>query len=378
MGAEVVVVVEAGARGHEQAIAEAALVFEIVAILIAAGVGTAVVHGLLLPLRAVDQPQVIAVAEVPQVADALQGSPGPKTGLPIREKFAVGIVAGVGKLVLEAACPVVAGQPPGLLFVFVPAAIGGFEGVYRIAVVVAVVAVHVPAHQGETQRLGGLVADAGVDRTVIVTVVVPDYSVGAACVESVVAVIGTGQVEIHGIVAAADVTRELLCPVAAALGTHLAAEAVAGGDGGNVDHAAGVAAVHQPLGAAQDLHPLHAGTQQLPEARAHLWAGSVGYIDAVQQHQGTIAFLAANAQGRGAARTPGIGDGDTRLGAQHVIQRDKTQPLDLLLVDHGNRGAHLAQGHFYPGGGHDDLFQHVVGEGGLTGAGACQGKHCAR
>ena len=257
----------------------------------------------------------------------------------------------------ETARLIVRRYPPGVLRVLVAAAVSGCKRVHGVAVIVAVVTVNGAAHQAKPQSLRRVVAQSSVRRAIGIAILVFEYGVGGAGVKAIGLEIRARQVEVDGVVAAADIARQLLVAVATALGAELAAETGRGCDGADIDHTAGVRAVHQALGTAQDFHPLYARAQDLFKAGADLWPGGVGNVDAVEQHQCAIAFLAPDAQGRRAAGTAGIGDGDSGLGAQHVVQRSKAQPGNLLLGDDGDGGAHLAQWHRDAGGRDHNLLQ---------------------
>ena len=129
---------------------------------------------------------------------------------------------------------------------------------------------------------------------------------------------------------------KLLRAVAAVFGGDAAGKTRFTPSGGDCHHAAGIGAVHQSLGAAQQLDPLDASAAQLLEMRCALGTGRIGHVDAVDKQLGAKTVLTANTQRRGAAGATGIGHRNGRFVAQHVCQVEKAPLQDLLLSDYGN------------------------------------------
>src|SRR5690606_18959407 len=129
--------------------------------------------------------------------------------------------------------------------------------------IVAGVPFYIPMHGVHTQALTEINAQPGVQGAVVVTIVVRRDDILFPRIKPVGLQFAATHVEIGLFVAASEGAGELTCAVSASLGIEIALQRVvtslgAESSGADIDDAAGICPIVEPLRAAQDLYALDA------------------------------------------------------------------------------------------------------------------------
>ena len=180
-------------------------------------------------------------------------------------------------------------------------------------------------------------------RRVVCAVVVAQHGVRGLRVEAVGLELRGRDVEIAAVVAAGEAARELLRAELAGLEPELTAEAVGASSRDDIDDAARVGAVHEPLRAAQDFDAFHVvGREQAVEARPDLRRARIDRLHAVDHQHGPVALFAANSERSRLTRPAAVADPDAGLRAEHVREPVVAPELDIGSIDDRYRRADLS------------------------------------